>query len=346
MSPEPDIGARGPTPGAAPRATRRALCVVSPCYNEAQGIRGFHAALRCALAPLADLELRIVLVDDGSSDATLEVLNELAAADPCVRVYALSRNFGHQVALTAGCDVAEGDAIILMDSDLQHPPDLIPAMVAKWREGADVVSAVRLRTAGASLFKRLTADLFYRLLNSISETRIEPGAADFVLLSRRAHAALLAMPERHRFLRGMVSWIGFRREFVEYVAPRRGAGESNYTLRRMVRLASDALFSFSTAPVRLATRMGLAVVACGLLYLAYIFYAIIAHPDEFVPGWTSLVIVVLILSGVQIMSVGLIGEYIARIFEEAKGRPLYFFRQRPDRAPAAEAGGRGGSDRG
>jgi dolichol-phosphate mannosyltransferase len=328
-------------------AARPTLCVVSPCFNEAAGIRAFHDALQRVLASLDGLDHRIVLVDDGSSDETLRVLNELAAGDERVRVYSLSRNFGHQVALTAGCDVARGDALILMDSDLQHPPELIPALVARWRAGADVVSAVRLRTAGASLFKRMSARLFYGFLNSISDTRIEPGAADFVLLSRRAHAALLSMPERHRFLRGMVSWIGFRREFVEYVAPPRGAGTSNYTLRRMVRLASDALFSFSTAPVRLATRMGLAVVALGVLYLAYILYSVVVHPEQIVPGWTSLVIVVLILSGVQIMFIGLIGEYIARIFEEAKGRPLYFFKQRPgDAEDAAAAGGPGASGRG
>jgi polyisoprenyl-phosphate glycosyltransferase len=310
-------------------ATRRTLCVVSPCFNEAAGIRAFYDALKGVLGSLADLEHRIVFVDDGSTDATLQVLDELAAADPRVRVYSLSRNFGHQVALSAGCDVARGDALVLMDSDRQHPPSLIPAMVAKWRAGADVVSAVRLRTAGASLFKRVSARAFYRLLNSISDTPIVPGAADFVLLSAPARDALLRMPERHRFLRGMVSWIGFRREFVEYHAVARGTGESSYTLRRMIRLASDALFSFSTAPVRLATRLGLAVVACGMLYLAYILYTLLAHPAQVVQGWSSLIIVVLILSGVQIIFTGLIGEYVARIFEEAKGRPLYFFKQRP-----------------
>jgi dolichol-phosphate mannosyltransferase len=205
-----------------------------------------------------------------------------------------------------------------------------------------VVSAVRLRTADASLFKRVSARAFYRLLNSISDTPIVPGAADFVLLSAPARDALLRMPERHRFLRGMVSWIGFRREFVEYQALARGTGESSYTLRRMIRLASDALFSFSTAPVRLATRMGLAVVTCGMLYLAYILYTVLAHPGRIVPGWTSLIIVVLILSGVQIVFIGLIGEYIARIFEETKGRPLYFFKQRPRDDERAEASGPAG----
>ena len=326
---------------------RPMLCVVSPCYNEAGGIRSFHASLKLVLASLEGLDHRIVLVDDGSTDATLAVLNELAAVDERVSVYSLSRNFGHQVALTAGCDVARGDAYILMDSDLQHPPELIPELVAKWRAGADVVSAVRLRTAGASVFKQLSARAFYGFLNSISDTHVVPDAADFVLLSSRAHQALLRMPERHRFLRGMVSWIGFHREFVEYVAPARRTGESNYTLRRMIRLASDALFSFSTAPVRLATRMGLAVVACGLLYLAYIFYTLFAHPDQIVPGWTSLVIVVLILSGVQILFIGLIGEYIARIFEEAKRRPLYFFKQRAgNRRDSAAPGAADGFGRG
>lgn len=310
-------------------AGRRTLCVVSPCFNESAGIGAFYDALKTVLVGLDALDHRIVFVDDGSTDATLQVLNDLANRDDRVLVCSLSRNFGHQIALTAGCDVARGDALVLMDSDLQHPPALIPAMVAKWRGGADIVSAVRLRTADASMLKRMSAGAFYRLLNSISDTHIMPDAADFVLLSRPAHEALLSMPERHRFLRGMVSWIGFRREFVEYQAPARRAGESSYTLRRMIRLGSDALFSFSTAPVRFATRLGLAVVACGMLYLAYILYTLVTQPDQIVPGWTSLIIVVLILSGVQIMLIGLIGEYIARIFEEAKGRPLYFFKQRP-----------------
>lgn len=323
-------------------ARRGVLCVVSPCYNESAGLRDFHAALRKTLSSLDGLDYRIVLVDDGSTDTTLAVLDQLAAADERVRVFSLSRNFGHQIALTAGIDVARGDAVVLMDSDLQHPPEMIPAMVAKWRAGADVVSAVRRATAGVSIFKRATSTAFYELLNSVSDTRLEPGAADFVLLSRRAHVALMRMPERHRFLRGMVSWIGYRREFVEYDAPQRRSGQSTYTFGRMMRLASDALFSFSTAPVRLATRMGIAVVALGLLYLAYILYATWAHPDQIVTGWTSLIIVVLILSGVQILFIGLIGEYIARIFEEAKGRPLYFFKQRPRDADGGDPPGGAG----
>ncbi|MEQ1833225.1 MAG: glycosyltransferase family 2 protein [Candidatus Eisenbacteria bacterium] len=312
-----------------PGGSRRMLCVVCPCFNEAAGIRAFHSALTIALAGIADLDYRIVLVDDGSSDATLVVLNQLAREDARVRVYALSRNFGHQVALTAGSDVARGDAVVFMDSDLQHPPALLSAMVAKWRAGADVVSTVRMGTADASWLKQQSAAMFYGFLNAISDTRIVPGAADFVLLSQPAHEALRRMPERHRFLRGMVSWIGFRREFVDYHAPARAAGESHYTFRRMMQLGSDALFSFSTAPVRLATRLGVAVVALGMLYLAYILYVVVAHPGRVIQGWSSLIIVVLILSGSQLMLTGLIGEYIARIFEESKQRPLYFFKQQP-----------------
>jgi polyisoprenyl-phosphate glycosyltransferase len=221
-----------------------------------------------------------------------------------------------------------------MDSDLQHPPEVVPQMIAKFRDGADVVSAVRVRTQGAPWLKRLSARAFYALINRISETPVIHDAADFVLLSRDAQAALRSMPEHHRFLRGMVTWIGFRREFVEYQAPPRQAGRSTYTFPRMWRLGSDALFSFSTAPVRLAIRLGLGVVACGVLYLLYILYTLWFEPARVLPGWTSIIVVVLILSGVQILFVGVIGEYIARIFEESKRRPLYFFKQHPARRAA------------
>ncbi|HUR29545.1 MAG TPA: glycosyltransferase family 2 protein, partial [Planctomycetota bacterium] len=280
---------------------RRTLCVVSPCYNEAAGIRLFYESLKAVLEAQSGLEHTILFVDDGSTDATLSILDALAASDPRVLVYSLSRNFGHQVALSAGIDVARADGLILMDSDLQHPPELIPALVARWRAGADVVSAVRSCTADASLFKRLSTSAFYGIINRISETRIVPDAADFVLLSRNAHEAILRMPERHRFLRGMVSWIGFRREFVEYRAPARRAGESSYTLRRMLRLGADALFSFSAAPVRLATRVGMLAVVCGLLYLAYILFMSFFHPEKIQPGWSSIISVVLILCGLQIV---------------------------------------------
>lgn len=308
----------------------RSLCVVCPCYNEAEVLPAFYESLKTTLESLPSVRYRILFIDDGSTDHTLADLNRLAAADPAVRVYSLSRNFGHQVALSAGLDAARGDAVIMMDTDLQHPPALIPALVEKWLAGADVVSAVRRTTADETIFKRLSSRGFYLLLNRMSDTPIYEGAADFCLLSRRAHKALRAMPERHRFLRGMVAWIGFERVFVEYDAPARAAGQSKYTLRRMLRLASNALFSFSAAPLQTASRMGLAAIVAGAAYLSYIFARYAIYRD-LVPGWSSVVGSVVILGGLQLLFIGLIGEYVARVFDEVKGRPLYLFKQKPPR---------------
>jgi polyisoprenyl-phosphate glycosyltransferase len=204
-------------------------------------------------------------------------------------------------------------------------------MIALWRSGYDVVSAVREETEGASWFKVVTADAFYWLINRFGETEIMRGAADFCLLSVRAHAAVCAMPERHRFLRGMVSWIGFNRTYVSFQAPRRPAGESKYTTWKMVALAVDALFSFSAAPMRMATRLGFALVVPGMLYFLYIVVRYVAM-DDFVRGWGSLIGTLMIIGGIQLIFIGMVGEYLARIFEESKRRPLYFFKQRPDDA--------------
>ena len=304
------------------------VTVVAPCFNEASGIRAFHKQVRTVLDGLPGTEGRIVFVDDGSSDGTLDELNAIAAHDADVEVYSLSRNFGHQIALSAGLDVARGDAIVMMDSDLQHPPELIPELVRQWRDGFDVVSAVRNTTSGASPFKRATASGFYWLINRISDIEIVPGAADFCLLSRRAHEALSSMPEYHRFLRGMVSWIGFRRTFVPFDAPKRSAGASKYTLLKMFGLAVDALLSFSASPMRIASRMGAVLAVFGFVYLAYIIERYLFVGD-LVPGWGSTVSVLLIVGGMQLVFIGLTGEYLSRIFEETKRRPLYLFKQRP-----------------
>ena len=304
------------------------LTVVVPCFNEADMIQRFCAELVEVLNRL-DLRWHVCFVDDGSTDATLVRLNEAAAGDGRIRVYSLSRNFGHQVALSAGLDVTAGAAIVMMDADLQHPPALIPQMVALWRSGYDVVSAVRQDTEDATWFKTMTANAFYRLINRFSETPIVPGAADFCLLSVRAHQAICAMPERHRFLRGMVSWIGFNRTYLPFQAPRRTAGESKYTTLKMLSLAIDALFSFSAAPMRMATRFGLALLVPGALYFVYILLRYVAL-DDFVRGWGSLIGTLMIIGGVQLIFIGMVGEYLARIFEEAKHRPLYFFKQTPD----------------
>jgi glycosyltransferase involved in cell wall biosynthesis len=309
------------------------LTIVVPCYNEAAVVERFYDELRRALAQV-DVDWRVCFVDDGSTDATLERLNALARTYPqAIRVYSLSRNFGHQVALSAGLDVTLGSTVVMMDADLQHPPSVVPSMIALWRRGYDVVSAVREDTEGASWFKRATAAGFYRLINRLGETSIIPGAADFCLLSARAHAAVCSMPERHRFLRGMVSWVGFDRTYVSFQAPRRSAGESKYTTLKMIGLALDALFSFSAAPMRIATRLGLGLLVPGTLYFLYIVMRYVAMND-FVRGWGSLICTLMIIGGIQLVFIGIIGEYLARIFEESKQRPLYFFKQVPDDSDA------------
>src|SRR5262245_60806019 len=298
------------------------ICIVSPCFNEQEVIEMFYSALKDVLDAVPDIDYRLILVDDGSSDSTLEKLNALAAVDPSVRVYSLSRNFGHQAALSAGLDAARGDAVIMMDSDLQHPPTLIPRMIELWREGNDIVSAVRQSTADATLLKRFSSRGFYWVLNLLSDTRIVPGAADFCLLSRKAHGALRKMPEKHRFLRGMVSWMGYRRALLPYEAAKRAAGKSKYSRAKMVRLALDATFSFSVTPIRIATRLGLSIVALGMFYLTYILVRALFF-GGLVQGWSSMVGVTLVLGGLQFVFIGLIGAYLGRVFEEVKRRPTY-----------------------
>ena len=307
------------------------LSVISPCYNESEVIGLFYETLRPVLESLDHLDFEMVFVDDGSSDDTLAQLNRLAQNDPALRVLSLSRNFGHQVALTAGIDHAAGDAVVMMDSDLQHPPSVIPELVRQWRAGHDVVNAIRQSTDGEGWFKGLTSRGFYALLNALSGTKVPVGAADFCLLSRRVCQSLRDMPERHRFLRGLVSWTGFDRAFVPFVAPERAAGRTKYSMVKMVALALDAVFSFSAEPLRLALRAGLGITIFGFAYLAYsLIYGYLL--SGLVPGYSSLIALMMILGGSQLMFIGLIGQYLARIFEEVKGRPIYLLKQEPPEA--------------
>jgi glycosyltransferase involved in cell wall biosynthesis len=307
---------------------RPRLAAVAPCYNEEDGIQVFYRELKSVLQQLNRYDHEIVFIDDGSTDATLSILNDLAARDPSVKVYSFSRNFGHQIALSAGIDVSTADALVMLDSDLQHPPALIPEMIRLWETGVDVVSARRTTTDGASRFKVFTSRMFYRLINVLSDTVIPDGAADFCLLSKRAQSALRAMPERHRFVRGMIAWIGFPRAYVSYHAPMRSGGETKYTPFRMLALAREAVLSFSATPVRLATRGGAVVTGCGGIYLLYVLIRYFTEHD-LERGWGSLIATVLILGGLQLAFIGLIGEYLVRLFEEAKSRPLYLFKQQP-----------------
>jgi dolichol-phosphate mannosyltransferase len=306
--------------GTSPGDDGALISVVAPVYNEAETLPVLHRRLTDALAGVGRYEL--VFVDDGSSDGSWEVLRGLADADPHVRLMRLSRNFGHQIALTAALEMARGDAVVSTDSDLQDPPEVIPRLVAKWREGYDVVYAVRSRREGETRFKLATAAAFYKTINRMSSVDIPEQAGDFRLLSRRALDALLAMPERARFLRGMSSWIGFPQTGVEYQREARHAGETKYPLRRMLHFASDAMTSFSTTPIRIVTALGFVSVLLCLLALVWTLYERL-FTDETVAGWTSVIVVVLFLGGVQLLSLGIIGQYVGRIFEEVKERPLY-----------------------
>ena len=296
------------------------ISVVAPIHNEAETVAELHRRLDAVLTPLDDHE--IVLVDDGSTDDSWQRMLALAAGDPHLRLVRLSRNFGHQAALTAGLDNAHGDAVVIMDADLQDPPELIPTLVAKWREGFDIVYGLRTGREGETRFKLWTAAVFYRLLRQMTRVEIPADAGDFRLLSRRAVDALARMPERARFLRGMTSWVGFRQAGVQYRRDARYAGTTKFPTRRMMRFALDAITSFSTTPIRVVTGLGFVLVVFFAGVFAWAVYVKL-FTDTAVAGWTSVLIVLLLLGGMQLVALGIIGQYVARIFEEAKQRPLY-----------------------
>lgn len=303
------------------------LTVIIPCYNEEAVLLETHKRLAAVLDELESLGYELIYVDDGSRDQTPKLLRDLQAADARVRALLLSRNFGHQIAVTAGLEHASGDAAVVIDADLQDPPALIPEMVERWRDGYDVVYGVRTDREGETFFKLWTAKNFYRLLNRFSNVQIPLDVGDFRLMSRRVVNALLAMPERDRFLRGMVSWVGFKQVAVMYRRSPRFAGESKYPLFKMIRFATDGILSFSFAPLRLATWTGFAAVVIAFLG---IIYAVLArlYTHDWVRGWASIFVAVLFLGGVQLISIGIIGEYIGRIYGEVKQRPLYFVQDR------------------
>ncbi|MBX3561009.1 MAG: glycosyltransferase family 2 protein [Sphingomonas sp.] len=298
------------------------LSIVVPCYNEEACLAELHRRLTAAAKAAVGEGYEIVLVDDGSRDRTWEIMRELAASDPRLVAVNLSRNHGHQLALTAGLDLCAGERILIIDADLQDPPELLGDMLAKLEaEQADVVYAVRRARAGETAFKRGTAKVFYRLLSKLADIEIPLDTGDFRLMSRRALDALLSLPEQARFIRGMVAWVGFRQVPIAYDRAERLAGETNYPLRKMLRLATDAVTGFSTAPLRFASHIGLALVAASLLLVLYIGVAFLT--GRAIQGWTSLMLVVVVLGAVQMFVLGMIGEYLGRLYIEAKRRPLY-----------------------
>jgi polyisoprenyl-phosphate glycosyltransferase len=303
------------------------LSVVSPMHDEEGNARAFCERVKAALG---DLEFEIVIVDDGSRDATPSILAELAAEHPRIKVITLSRNFGHQAALTAGLDHASGDAIVMLDADLQDPPELIPQMVARWREGADVVYAVRESREGETRLKVWTARLFYRLMARMAQVDLPVDSGDFRLMDRRALDAMLAMPERNRFLRGMSVWVGFTQTAVTYRRDPRTAGQTKFTVGRMVRFSLDAISSFSHAPLQAATLLGFAISALAFLLIPLVIVA--RFTGAYVAGISSTLIAILMIGGIQLITVGIIGEYVGRIYDEVKNRPLYIVRSRANLA--------------
>ena len=309
-----------------------ALSIVVPCFNEEACLGELHQRLGAAARSAVGEDYELVLVNDGSRDGSWQAMQRLAGEDPHLLAVNLSRNHGHQLALTAGLDLCRGDKILIIDADLQDPPELLPAMLATMQEtGADVVYGVRQSRAGETAFKRATAHGFYRLLSRAHDVDIPVDAGDFRLMSRRALDALLAMPEQARFIRGMVAWIGFKQVPFAYDRAERFAGETKYPLKKMVRFAFDALTGFSSAPLKLASHAGLWLSLGSLLLIVYIAYAWITGHS--IQGWTSLMLVVVVLGAVQMFVLALMGEYIGRLYNESKRRPLYIVQDVAGGAP-------------
>ena len=301
------------------------ISIVIPAFNEEQNIIALYNELISVLQKIS-FRYEIIFVDDGSRDNTFNEIKKIAEKDKCVSGISLSRNFGHQIAIMAGLQQSKGDLVIMMDADLQHPPEIIPLLIEEQLKGFDIVNTKRIDAAGTGIAKKATSKLFYSLMNKLSDVRIEPAAADFRLMTRKAVDAFLQLEESDRFTRGLISWMGFKQTVVEYKASERFAGKSKYTIKKMFRFGIDGITSFSAKPLRISFYIGLFVFIIGLIYSAYAIVKFILN--ETVPGWTSMLVSVLIIGGIQLLSIGIIGEYIARIFNEAKGRPLYFIKEK------------------
>ncbi|NEO69713.1 glycosyltransferase family 2 protein [Moorena sp. SIO3H5] len=295
--------------------------LVIPVYNEENSISELYRRISTVMDQLGEVEL--ILVNDGSCDRSLELMRDLHQKDPRVCYLSLSRNFGHQIAVTAGLNFVRGQGIIVLDADLQDPPEVIPVLVEKWQQGYQIVYAQRTQRRRESWLKRFPAYLFYRLLRRLANVEIPLDTGDFCLMDRRVVDVLNTMPERNRYVRGLRSWVGLRQTSVSYVRDPRFAGEIKYTIRKSLALAVDALVSFSKVPLRIATYLGLLATAIALLMAGLVLYWRIFEPNSPVTGFATIMIAIFFLGAVQLVSIGILGEYVGRIYEEVKGRPLY-----------------------
>ncbi len=318
------------------------LAVVVPVYNEQEVVREFHRRLTAVLDAI-EMRSTVVYVNDGSADQTLESLLDLRRSDPRVVIIDLSRNFGKEIALTAGLDHADADAVVVIDADLQDPPELIPELITTWREGYDVVYAQRSAREGESFVKKFTSYTFYRLIQRVSRVRIPEDAGDFRLMGRNVVSALGELRERNRFMKGLFAWVGYKQRAVRFHRHSRFAGQTKWNYWKLWNFALEGFTSFTTAPLKIATYVGLAIAAGALIYGLVVIYKTLFFGEE-VRGYPSLMVVILFLGGAQLMTIGILGEYVGRMFDETKGRPLYLIQNRyprTDSSPGhAEAGSR------
>ncbi len=314
--------------------TSPTFSIVCPIFNEIGNMPELYRRVKETMDGLGE-PWELVLVDDGSTDGSTDMMRELARQDPRLRPVIFARNFGHQIAVTAGLDYARGQAVVIMDSDLQDPPEAVPDLIAKWREGFEVVYAIRSEREGETWFKLFTAKLFYRLIYRITDVNIPMDTGDFRLLDRKVVNVMNQMRERHRFLRGMSVWVGFKQTGVEYRRAARFSGETKYPLKKMVKFASDAITSFSYLPLQLATYVGFVAAGLSILAIPVVIVLRIAGDEAFL-GQATTLIAVLFLGGVQLISLGILGEYIGRLYDQAKGRPMYIVREAPSKEAPAE----------
>jgi len=300
--------------------------IIVPMYNEEEVIEETHKRLREVMDRYGE-PYELVFVNDGSRDRTVEIVEGLCRVNPHLRLINFSRNFGHQIAITAGMDYAQGQAIVVIDADLQDPPEVILQMIEKWKDGYDVVYGKRVKRKGETAFKKLTALMFYRLLRNMTNVEIPVDTGDFRLIDRKVADVLKGLKEKNRFVRGLVSWVGFKQTSVEYVREERWAGETKYPLRKMLRFAMDGITSFSHKPLRLATYIGFALSGVSFLYLLVVLFQALFFANTTIQGWASIVAINLFFNGIMLMLLGVIGEYIGRIYDESKNRPLYIVRE-------------------
>jgi polyisoprenyl-phosphate glycosyltransferase len=300
------------------------ISIVVPIYFEEKVINEFYNRTKKVLVDMAHkIEHEFIFVNDGSTDKSLEILQKLSQKDKSVKIINFSRNFGHQIAITAGIDYANGDAVVVMDGDLQDPPEIIPEMVSKWEEGFEVVYGVRTKRKGETLFKLLTADIFYKIMSKLSDVKLPLSAGDFRLMDRKVVDSLKTMREENRYIRGLVSWIGFSQCGLSYERDVRYAGSTKYSLMKMLKFALDGITSFSDKPLLISSYIGILITLVAFLLTVLIIIIRLTNPQSTIQGWTSLIVVILFMGGIQLFSIGIIGQYIGRIYKEIKQRPLY-----------------------